>query len=89
MPDLPCRVAKLEVQLESQHVAYSEIKDTEDRLVQEFKHFEHEVLERLSTVRSDISEMKGFGAGLKVGAALVAGTIGATIVLIVKKIFGL
>jgi endonuclease III len=87
MPDLSCRVAKLEERVEALIETTTERRRQADRTNELLEEIRNSLQSEIVALKEEISEMKGFGNGLKTGAVMMAGLLSSGLTVIVDRIF--
>lgn len=87
MPDLACRVAKLEERVDSIIEASTERRRQADRTNDLLEEIRNSLQSEIAELKNEISEIKGFSNGLKTGAMVVASLIGSGITIVIDKLF--
>jgi predicted nucleic acid-binding Zn-ribbon protein len=87
MPDLSCRVAKLEERVEALIETTTERRRQADRTNELLEEIRNSLQSEIVALKEEISEMKGFGNGLKTGVMMVVGLLSSGLTVIVDRIF--
>jgi hypothetical protein len=87
MPDLACRVAKLEERMESLIESSTERRRQADRTNDLLEEIRNSLQTEIVSLKEEISEIKGFSNGLKTGAMAIASLLGSAITVIIDRFF--
>jgi F0F1-type ATP synthase assembly protein I len=87
MTELSCRVAKLEERMESMIDANLERRRQSDRTNELLEEIRNSLQSEISALKNEVSEIKGFSNGIKVGAMAVSSLIGSAITIVIDRIF--
>jgi predicted nucleic acid-binding Zn-ribbon protein len=87
MPDLSCRVAKLEEQVKTLYDNSTERRRQADRTNELLEEIRNSLQSEITALKEEISEIKGFGNGLKAGAMMMIGLLSSGITVVIDRIF--
>lgn len=84
--DLACRVAKLEERVEALIETSTERRRQADRTNELLEEIRNSLQSEIVSLKEEISEIKGFGAGLKTGVVMVVGLVSSGLTVVIDRV---
>lgn len=87
MPDLSCRVAKLEERVMALIETTTERRRQADRTNEILEEIRSSLQNEIVSLKEELSEIKGFGNGLKTGVMMVVGLLSSALTVVIDRLF--
>jgi len=87
MPDIGCRLAKLEEQVKTLHEIGQERRRHADKTNDLLEEIRNNIQDDILSLKGDISEIKGFRNGMKTGIMMVVGLLSSSITILIDRLF--